>query len=319
MSAPGLAAEFAFIERHFARLAGEGSLGLRDDAAVIAPRAGRDLVIAADAMVENVHFLPDDPPHDLGRKLLRANLSDLAAMGADPRFYLLTICVPRRLDDAFFAAFADGLALDQARWGVTLLGGDTTGTPGPFSMSITVLGDCPVGSAVRRGGARPGDVVLVTGTIGAGALGLRALRGEIEDPDGTLAAAYRLPEPRLGLAIRGLANAAIDVSDGLLQDAGHLARTSGVALEIEADRVPLPKEARGGGDAMRAFCLAGGDDYELLLAAPPAHVDALADGAARAGVTLTPIGRVCPGPAAVVLRDAAGARLVPERSGFSHF
>ncbi len=314
-----LAAEFAFIARHFGRLAGEGALGLADDAALLRPRPGRELVIAADAMVEGVHFRVLDPPRDLGRKLLRVNLSDLAAMGADACGYLMTLSVPTRCDDAFFAAFSDGLEEDQRAFGVTLLGGDTTSSPGPLMMSLTVIGDLPAGTAVRRSGAAPGDVVLVTGTIGDAALGLQALLGRLADPEGALADRYHLPRPRLGLPIRGLASSAIDVSDGLLQDASHLARASGVRIEIEAARVPLSDAARRVGPAWFDTCLAGGDDYELLLTAPEASVAALASGAASRRITLTRIGRVRPGPPAIALLDADGADVTPGRLGYSHF
>lgn len=302
-----LPAEFSFIARHFRPLAGVGGLDLQDDAALLTPTPGCELVLAADAIVEGVHFLPHDPPGDIARKLLRVNLSDLAAMGADPRGYLMTVAVPPGRDDAFFAAFSAGLAADQARYGIALLGGDTTGTAGPLALSLTVVGEVPHGQAVRRRGAVPGDRVFVTGTIGDGALGLRALRGELPDPDGFLADRYRRPQPRLRFPLRGLATSAIDVSDGLLQDAGHLVRASGVTLVIERDRVPLSAAARAAGPAWLETCLTGGDDYELLFTAP-----AGADGA-------TCIGRVEAGPARVLLLDGVGAPVAVDRRGFSHF
>ena len=317
-----LAAEFAFIARHFASLAGDGALGLLDDAAVLSPPPGRSLVVAADAMVENVHFREQDPPIDLGRKLLRANLSDLAAMGADPIGYLLTLAVPTtRYDDAFFSAFAAGLARDQAEFGVTLLGGDTTATAGPFVMSLTILGGCPVGGEVRRSGARPGDAVLVTGTIGDGALGLRALRGEIADPGGVLADRYHLPRPRLGVPLAGLATAAIDVSDGLLQDAEHLARAGGVVLVLEADDVPLSEAARAAGREWRETCLTGGDDYELLFTVSPADVPRAHALSARSGIPITVIGtvRAGGGDPDVILLQRDGAVIPIGLGGYSHF
>ena len=315
---PGLAAEFRFIARHFRPLAGPAALDLADDAAVLSPSPGTDLVLAADAMVEGVHFLPTDPPCDLGRKLLRCNLSDLAAMGAEPVGYLLTLCVPPGRDDRFFADFSRGLAQDQAEYGIALLGGDTTSTQGAFSMSLTVVGQVPAGTAVRRSGARPGDALFVTGTVGDGALGLLALQGMLADPDGYLANRYHLPRPRTGLSIRGLATAAIDVSDGLLQDAMHLCRASGVSLDIECAAIPLSQQARAAGAHHLETCLSGGDDYELLIACPDDRAVDLAAAAKARGCGLTQIGRFNSGPPGIAVRDQAGNDLVFGKHGFSH-
>ncbi|PCD80702.1 thiamine-phosphate kinase [Acetobacter orleanensis] len=280
--------EFSFIHRHFAKLAGPAALGLKDDAAVFTPPAGRELVIAADAMVENVHFLPNDPPETIGRKLLRCNLSDLAAMGATPEGWLLTLARPPGLDDSWFAAFCSGLNADQTRFGLSLLGGDTTSTRGPLVLSLTILGSVPCGQAIQRKGAQAGDGLWVTGTIGDGALGLRVLQGQLKDPSGYLASRYRLPQPRVGLPLYGLASAAMDVSDGLLQDAGHLARESGLDVTITAATVPLSEAATACGPHWREICLTGGDDYEILFAVPPSHEADLQ----QAGALETPHGRV---------------------------
>ncbi len=263
-----LPAEFALIARHFRPLAGPGSLALGDDAALLAPPAGRELVLTADAMVEGVHFRPDDPPETVGRKLLRVNLSDLAAKGAVPLGYLMTVSAPRATPDAFFAGLAAGLAADQATFGLSLLGGDTTSTPGPISLSLTAIGHVAPGAMVRRAGARDGDGVFVSGTIGDGALGLLAARGELADPQGYLLGRYRLPQPRF-LPIAGIARAGMDISDGLVQDLGHLCRAGGVGAIVEAALVPLSAAARLAGPQRLAACLTGGDDYELLLAVPP--------------------------------------------------
>lgn len=312
-----LAGEFALIDRHFRPLAGPGALDLGDDAAVFAPPPGRELVVAADAMVAGVHFLPDDPPDLIARKLLRTNLSDLAAMGAAPLGYLLTLSAPREAPEAFFAAFAAGLAADQAEFGVALLGGDTTSTPGPLSLSLTILGHVAPGTALRRNGARPGDGLWVSGTIGDGALGLLAARGEIADPGGYLSDRYRLPRPRLalGLAAVGLAHAAMDVSDGLVQDCGHLCRASGLACVIEAGTVPLSPPARAAGRL--ATCLTGGDDYELLFALPPEARAALQAAAGEVG--LTRIGTFQTGTPEVQVLGPDGATLALGRPGWSHF
>lgn len=320
-----LPAEFALIARHFRPLAGEGALDLADDAAVLDIPPGRRLVIAADAMVEGVHYLPDDPPETIGRKLLRANLSDLAAMGAAPLGYLMTTVLARGTPDDWIAGFARGLAEDQRDFGLTVLGGDTAATPGPTCLSLTILGTVAPGAVLRRAGARPGDDVWVSGTIGDGALGLRVLRGEVPgDAAGHLARRYRLPEPRLALGqgIAGLARAGMDVSDGLVQDLGHLCRAAGCGAEIAAEAVPLSDAARGllsTDPALLASVLIGGDDYELLFAAAPDAAAALCDAAGRAGVAITRIGRMVPGAPEVTVVGADGQAMHLARGGWSHF
>jgi len=308
--------EFSLIYRHFRPLAAPGALDLRDDAAVFAPPPGRELVIAADAMVAGVHFLPDDPPETIGRKLLRVNLSDLAAMGAVPLGYLMTTAFPKAIDDAWIARFAAGLALDQVEFGVGLLGGDTVSTPGPMTLSLTILGHVAPGRALRRGGARVGDGVWVSGTIGDGAFGLRAIRGEVPDLDGFLGDRYRLPQPRvaLGQALVDVAHAAMDVSDGLMQDLAHICRESNVGAVIEASRVPLSLATRAaavGAQALLPFH--GGDDYELVFTAPD-------EGAVAAlGMPVTRIGRVVDAEQGVRLLDGTGAAIDLPARGWSHF
>jgi thiamine-monophosphate kinase len=313
-----LPAEFALIARHFKPLAGPGSLDLSDDAAVLTPPPGRELVIAADAMVGGVHFLPDDPADLVGKKLLRTNLSDLAAMGAEPLGYLMTVSAPTTTPDAWFAAFAAGLAADQKEFGVTLLGGDTTSTPGPVSLSLTILGTVAPGQAIRRAGAAPGDAIWVSGTIGDGALGLLAATGKLNDPTNFLADRYRLPRPRLelGRRLHGIASAGMDVSDGLVQDLGHICRASGVAAEIEAAAVPLSDAARAANQLER--CITGGDDYELLIAVPPARERALQQVSAESGIPVTRIGRFRAGAPRVTVRTANGEMHL-QRGGWSHF
>lgn len=314
-----LPAEFALIARHFRPLAGPGAFALEDDAAVIAPPPGRDLVVTADAMVAGVHFLPDDPPDLIGRKLLRVNLSDLAAKGAVPLGYLMTIAAPRATQDGFFAGFAAGLAHDQTAFAIALLGGDTTATPGPLTLSLTAIGHVAPGAIVRRAGAAEGDGIWVTGTIGDGALGLRVARGELSDPTGHLLDRYRLPRPRLGLALAGIASAAMDVSDGLVQDLGHICRASGLAAEIEAVSVPLSVPARAAGPDWFPVCLTGGDDYELLLAVPAAREATLAAAAASAGLAVSRIGRFHAGRPEVIVRGPDGVPLALGPGGWSHF
>ena len=318
MTEAGAPAEFSLIARHFRPLAGPGALDLLDDGALLTPPAGRQLVLTADAMVAGVHFLPDDPAATVGAKLLRVNLSDLAAMGATPLAYLMTVSAPRDTSDAWFAAFAEGLAKDQARFGIALLGGDTTATPGPLTLTLTAIGHVAPGTALRRTGAVAGDEVWVTGTIGDGALGLLALQGKVADIDGWLAGRYRLPQPRLGLALHGIVSACMDVSDGLVQDLGHLCRAAGLGAVIEADRVPRSPAALAVGQAWLETCLTGGDDYELLMAVPPGRAELLTAAASAAGYAVTHIGCFEAGNEVRVL-DAHGAAINLGQPGWSHF
>lgn len=281
--------EFDWIARLLRPLTGgePAALSLLDDVAVLPCRPGFDLVLTKDAMVAGVHFLADDPLDLVARKLLRTNLSDLAAKGAEPFGYLLMTGWPPGTGWAAREAFARGLAEDGERFGLSLLGGDTVSTPGPASFSATLLGWVPSGRAILRSGARPGDRLAVSGTIGDGWLGLLAARGEVADPDGTLAAAYRLPEPRLDLrqTLRSGARAAADISDGLLADAGHIARASGCAVRLNLDQLPLSRASHdwmsGQPDLVGAhLALAtGGDDYQIVCALPP-------DGPVPAGLTV---------------------------------
>ncbi|MGE0416374.1 MAG: thiamine-phosphate kinase [Acetobacteraceae bacterium] len=314
-----LPAEFSLIARHFRPLAGPGALDLRDDAAVLAPPPGRELVLTTDAMVAGVHFLPDDPPDQVGQKLLRVNLSDLAAKGAEPLGYLMTVSCPRGTPDAWYAGFAAGLARDQAQFGIALLGGDTTSTPGPVSLSLMAIGHVAPGQAVHRFGAQDGDGIWVTGTIGDGALGLAVAQGRLADSSGYLLDRYRLPRPRVGMAICGIASAGMDVSDGLVQDLGHICRASGLTAVVDAMAVPLSMPARAAGPAWLETCLTGGDDYELLLAVPPAHDLALIAAARAAGIPVTRIGAFHSGEAQVMVRGGDGETLSLKKGGWSHF
>lgn len=321
-----LPAEFELIERYFAPLARgfPGAYRLRDDAALIAPAPGHDLVAKSDAIVAGVHFLPDDPPELVARKALRVNLSDLAAKGAVPRAYLLDLMLPSTLPERWIAAFARGLARDQEEYGVHLIGGDTDSTPGPVVVAIAAFGEVPAGRMILRGGARAGDTVFVTGTIGDAALGLQALCGALPGLDAKassfLADRYRLPLPRvkLGPRLLGRASAAIDVSDGLVADLGHLCEASGLAAVVEGPRVPLSAAARAVLDtwpARMTTVLTGGDDYEILFTAP-------ASAAREFDVEAMPIGRMV-GPRAkqgqVTILDDSGRPLPFERGGWSHF
>ena len=320
--------EFEVICRHFAPLATTpGALGLRDDAAILRPPEGHDLVLTADALVAAVHFLEDDPADLVARKLLRVNLSDLAAMGAVPLGYLLTTAWPTSLGEAWIAAFATGLFRDQAEFSIALLGGDTVSTSGPTTLSLTAIGSVPAGSAVRRDGAGIGDGIFLTGSLGDGALGLLAARGELpatppEDLD-YLLQRYRLPEPRstVGPALRGIASAMIDVSDGLVADAGHLAEASGVAVVIERSALALsPAAARIVATTPGHWptILTGGDDYELLFTAVPEVLPRIEAVARESGVPITRVGRVGDGEGVSVL-DEAGRPLALPAAGWRHF
>ena len=324
---PGLG-EFERIGRYFKPLAGnfEGALELSDDAGWIAPPAGHRVVVTTDAMVEGVHWLTGEDPARLGRKLLRVNLSDLAAMAAEPVAYTLTTALPPSMDDAWLGRLAEGLAADQQRFRVSLLGGDSVSTAGPAVLSVTAMGIVPAGQELRRSGGQPGDLLFVTGVVGDGALGLAAARGDLADIEpadvAALAERYRLPDPRVELALRlrGLAHAAIDLSDGLPGDAAHLCRASGLAARIEAARLPLSPAARGAiaerPDLLKV-ALAGGDDYELLFAAAPSAVPALADIADAVGVPIAEIGALSAG-SGVTIVDEDGTPITG-LAGWEHF
>lgn len=319
--------EFELIGELFAPLAADepGALGLLDDAALIAPRAGFDLVTAVDTLVEGVHFLSSDPPFDVARKLLRVNLSDLAAMGARPRVYLLGLAVPDAIGFDWLRDFARGLASDQARFGISLAGGDTTATSGPACLSLTAIGEVEPGRSPLRSNAAAGEHVYVSGTVGDAALGLRELRGEdlglSEGGREAAIARYRVPEPRLGLGMALPASAAIDVSDGLIADIGHICAASGLGANVEAARVPLSGAARsalGRGAVEIVDLLTGGDDYELVFTAPADRSDAVRAAAARARVPVARIGTMTEGEGVSVF-DPANARIAIDRAGYRHF
>lgn len=325
--ADGELGEFERIRRFFAPLAGPGGLGLHDDAALVDCRAGHRLVVTADAIVAGVHYLPDDPPELVAQKLLRVNLSDLAAMGARPLHYLLTTALPAELGPDWLALFTRGLGEDQRRFGIDLLGGDSVGTTGPAVLSLTAIGEVAAGGEVRRSGARPRDLVWVSGTIGDAFLGLGVLRGAYPDlapePRDELIRRFRTPDPRteLGPLLSGLAHAMIDVSDGLLADLGHICETSQAAAIVELDALPISTAAQAvvaGEPGIRLRLAAAGDDYELLFAAPADATTSIAALGSQLGVPITRIGRIEPG-AGVRLVDADGRTIPVEAAGYRHF
>jgi thiamine-monophosphate kinase len=319
--------EFERIARYFAPLAAPGALGLLDDAALIDGPPGEQYVLTTDTIVEGVHFLPGDPPDLVARKLLRVNLSDLAAKGAVPVGYLLTTILPRDRGEAWLASFTEGLAADQREFGIALLGGDSVASPGPAALSVAAIGRVGAGKAVLRGGARPGDDIYCSGTLGDAALGLKVLRDELVQLDAParnfLAGRYRLPQPRLklGQGLAGLAHATIDISDGLVADLGHICDVSAVGATIEAALVPLSPALRlalKAEPSLLVAALTGGDDYELLFTAPPQAAPGLAALAADCQVALTRIGVIEPGRGVSVV-DSAGAALDIAQGGYRHF
>lgn len=315
--------EFALIARYFTRPVRHSVLGVGDDGAIVRPTSGMDLVVSTDMLVSGTHFLPDAEPEALGWKALAVNLSDLAAMGAQPRWAVVAASLPAA-DETWLAAFARGFFACAERYDVDVVGGDTT--RGPLNLAPTVFGEVPQGQALTRAGARAGDDLWVSGTPGLAALGLARRQGKVSLRDTAIApclAALDRPQPRvaLGLALRGLATAAIDVSDGLLADLGHILERSTLAADIEFARLPRAALECGADEAPARQCLlAGGDDYELAFAAPPERRDDVAAITARLGLPLTRIGRLRAGPAGeLILRDDAGRPMAVDRRGFDHF
>jgi len=318
--------EFEIIAEVLAPLSRGADLAfdLTDDAALLTPQPGECIATTADALVAGVHFPRDEAADFIARKALRVNLSDLAAMGAAPIAYFMTIALPPDIDDAWIESFAAGLAADQAEFGVTLSGGDIVSTPHEAVLSITMMGSVKQEAAIRRSGARIGDRIFVSGTIGDAALGLKALQGELGSASNvidSLVERYRLPRPRvsLGIALRGLVHAGIDVSDGLVADLGHICQTSSVAAHVRAADVPLSDAARAAlsGDAgLLATILTGGDDYELLFTATP-EFDA-ASISAKVGVALSEIGEIVKGEGGVAVIGDDGAPIALDHSGYTH-
>ena len=320
--------EDSLIARYFKPLATDpGALGLVDDAAILSA-SGDDIVITTDAVVEGVHYLATDPPDTVARKALRVNLSDLAAKGASPAGFVLTLAL-RSKEDAWLRPFADALGEDARTFACPLLGGDTVSTPGPQMISITAFGRVPKGRMVGRNGARPGDLVFVTGTIGDAALGLDVLTNgaaaaAVADPAARdyLIDRYRIPQPRSALAhiVREHASAAMDVSDGLAGDLAKLCAASGVSAVINAHQVPASPAAATAVSAVGLEKLvSGGDDYEILCAVPEGRCAAFSREAGQAGVRVTMIGTILAGQGAPQWIDAQGREVTLQRLSYSHF
>jgi thiamine-monophosphate kinase len=330
---PGTTGEERLIAKYFAPLARHaGALGLLDDAAMLTPPAGCDLVLTKDALVAGVHFFPEDRPDMIARKALRVNLSDLAAKGATPGGFLLALALPDGVTDGWLSEFAQGLGADVEAYACPLLGGDTVKTPGALTLSVTAFGFVPKGKMVQRRGAKAGDRIIVTGTIGDAALGLKLQQDEgnarrwkvdtvmIEH----LVGRYLLPQPRTAVAKLLLthASAAMDVSDGLAGDLAKLCRVSGVSAEVEVARVPLSDAARTAvatEPALMETILSGGDDYEILCTFSAAQSGDFIAAAQSAGVTATEIGHVTAGEGAAQFVGPDGRPLSLSQTSFSHF
>jgi thiamine-monophosphate kinase len=320
-----VASEFDLIRRFFTRPVSHTLLGVGDDGAVIRPRPDMDLVISTDMLVSGTHFLPETDPEALGCKALAVNLSDLAAMGAEPRWALLAAALPTP-NESWIAAFCRGFFGLAEEFGVDVIGGDTT--RGPLNLTPTVFGEVPAGQALTRRGARLGDTIWVSGAPGQAALGLAHLQGRValvEPGKSACLEALHRPRPRvaLGRELRGLAHAAIDVSDGLLADLGHILEQSGVAAEIDEPCLPTgARDCAPGADAalLRQCVLGGGDDYELLFTAAAADELAIIALGERLGVSLTAIGRIVDGASpSIEVRDYDGRVVPPPRCGYDHF
>jgi thiamine-monophosphate kinase len=315
--------EFDIIRRYFTRPAPSAVIGVGDDCALLRPRLGMLLAISTDMLLAGRHFFPDADPEKLGHKALAVNLSDLAAMGADPRWAMLAIALPDA-DEKWIAAFAKGFFRLAGRWEVELIGGDTT--RGALTIAITVIGEIPPDLALRRDAALAGDDIWMSGATGEAALAIAHLEGRVR-LDGAMRdaclARLNTPEPRveLGGRLRGIARSAIDVSDGLLADLGHILEASGVGADVLWESLPrAPALAACRDAALAKDCLlAGGDDYELVFTAPPfkrGEVDSLAN---ELGLPLTRIGAIVPGESKATVRDAQGSPVSVERRGFDHF
>lgn len=330
--AASMSNEDRLIARHFKPIATTpGAWGLTDDAAAFRPPAGHDLVLTVDAIVAGVHFFPDDPPDAIARKALRVNLSDLAAKGARPAGFLLTLALPKGVSERWLKSFARALGGDARRYGCPLLGGDTVMTPGPLMVSVTAFGIVPSQGMVRRAGARVGDHIMVSGTIGDAALGL-VLRGSKKRLKSWklsagqrrhLLSRYLVPQPRsaLALAVRKYATAAMDLSDGLAGDLAKLCRVSGVSAVVDTANVPLSAAARAvlkSESGLITTALSGGDDYEIVCTVRPSRLAAFRSAARAAGVPVTGIGRIVRG-AGTTFRRPDGRVLTFKRAAFSHF
>ena len=314
--------EFGRIRDLLTPLSGKGAFDLKDDAGVISGIPGHEIVVTTDTIVAGVHFLGSESPEEIAAKLLRVNLSDLAAMGTKPICYTLNWSLPSSYGDEWVTSFCAGLKVQQEAFGIYLLGGDSTSTPGPACLTATLFGHVPHGQILRRVGTKLGETIFVSGTIGDGALGLLATKGMLTDLDEVLVqkliGRYRIPEPRirLGIALRGKASAVADISDGLLADIGHLAELKGLGAEVNMAEIPLSCEARNAlaknGELWQVI-VGGGDDYELVFTGE----QNLADLLLNVGVNITAIGKITAEPS-VRLVGPDGNIMPVNKEGYCH-
>lgn len=321
--------EFGIIKDILSPLAAKmpGAFGLTDDAACLSLEPGKELVLTKDAMVAGIHFLEDDPPSLIAKKLLRTNLSDLAAMGAKPKGYLLATAWPDSCDESWIREFAAGLKEDQDFFDVGLLGGDTVKTTGPLTLSLTALGSVTTGKAMRRNGAKIGDVVCVSGSIGDGALGLQSVLGKLNDisvPSRKfLEGRYRLPIPRLALGeiLINYATACLDISDGLIADIGHICEQSNIGALLERSKIPLSNAGRevvSLHPEYWASIFGGGDDYELVFTIAPDRQQEAFERAEDVGIAVTVIGKIIEGSSPQIF-DSNGQEVYVAQPGYTHF
>lgn len=316
--------EFDLIKRYFTRPTPSAKLGVGDDAALLRVGEGMDLVVSTDMLVSGTHFFPDTDPFLLGHKALAVNLSDIAAMGAQPRWATLALSLPEANED-WLQKFSEGFFALAAEHGVDLVGGDTT--RGPLNLCVTIMGEAPKRTSVRRSGAQAGDDIWVSGKLGDAALGLAHLQGKIKLPEHSRAsclAALQQPQPRiaLGLALRGIANSMIDISDGLLADLGHILESSNVAAEVRYDKLPVSSLFASGGDELAELAehcvLSGGDDYELCFTAPDGQREEISALSSSLRLPLTRIGKIVSGRGCKV-RRADGNVMTLKEAGYDHF
>lgn len=325
--------EFELISRFFAPLADKipGAFELTDDAAVLTPEAGEDIVVTTDKLVSGIHFPVGDPPELVASRLLAVNLSDLAAMGAKPWVYTLSIALPEECDIHWLKGFAQGLARAQETFSISLVGGDTVSTPGPLSVCLTALGSINKGQELRRSDAKPGDVIYVSGSIGDAALGLRVQKGEIQGlakkHRTALLTRFQQPVPRvqLGAGLRGLAHGVTDISDGLVADLGHICQTSHCNATVRLAQVPFSSSSIAAfalDRALKETAITGGDDYELLFTASPSRGKEIKKLSKDLGLPLTAIGEILEmtGEAGTVqIIDETDKEIPIKKDGYRHF
>ncbi|NVJ69261.1 MAG: thiamine-phosphate kinase [Alphaproteobacteria bacterium] len=317
-----MAGEFDLIAKYFRPLAGAEGLELVDDASCVSPPPGMDLIVTKDLLIEKIHFVGDEAPSSIAEKALAVNLSDLAAKGAKPLHYWLGLALPKQAEESWVADFTAGLKRSQDKFGISLAGGDTTASPGPVIVSITAAGVVPKGRMIKRAGARAGDLVFVSGTLGDASLGLKSVVGELPVSE-DLVQRYLRPEPQmaLGQALLGLATACADVSDGLLADLGHICEASDVGAEVRQGDLPLSAAAQ---EVLRAnpgewpCVFAGGDDYELVFTVRAEDLSKVSLVSNRLGVRLSCIGRI-KGTPGCHLVDKEGLLVQTSRTGYQHF